>query len=110
MIVPCLAVHSSEVIPKKPWPLHAFCPLQAFSAVLQSLVPLQELTPAQCTISPDALLSILSILLLLAQPDNISAAAPIANIAPLLTFDDVSIDMFNPLESNGFNVALFNDN
>src|SRR3546814_19868422 len=31
----------------KPWPLHAFLPLQAFAAVLQALCPLQALAPMQ---------------------------------------------------------------
>jgi len=31
----------------KPLPLQAFLPLQAWSALLQLLVPLQELTPSQ---------------------------------------------------------------
>jgi hypothetical protein len=39
----------------------------------------------------------------LAQPANISAAAPIANIVPLLTFDEISIDIFNPLEIDVLN-------
>jgi hypothetical protein len=76
--------------------LHAFWPLQAFSAVLQSLVPLHEFTPAQCTISPlDALLFMVP-----AQPDNISAAAPTASNAPLPTFGDDSLDISIPLESD----------
>jgi hypothetical protein len=75
--------------------LHAFWPLQAFSAALQSLVPLHEFNPAQCTISPlDALLFMVP-----AQPDKINAPAPTASNAPLPTFDDYSLDITIPLES-----------
>src|ERR1700730_4873584 len=33
-------------------PLHEFCPLQEFWAVLQALVPLQELPPPHFTLAP----------------------------------------------------------
>jgi hypothetical protein len=33
----------------KPWPLQAFCPLQAFFAPLQALCPLQALAPVHFT-------------------------------------------------------------
>lgn len=37
--------HSALVMALKPWPLHTAWPLQAFSAVLQSFMPLQDVTP-----------------------------------------------------------------
>ena len=80
-------------IAQEPWPLQAFLavlqelwPLQALPAVLQSLVPLHELTPTQATEAEPASAVFAPVD---AQPAKISAAAPTANIAPLLIFDDV---------------------
>ena len=42
-------VNKDAVATLKLWPLHDAWPLQALSAVLQSLWPLQTLRPAQCT-------------------------------------------------------------
>jgi hypothetical protein len=61
---------------------------------------LHEFTPAQCTISPLVAL----LFMVPAQPDKTSAAAPIANMAPLLTFDgvafvDSTVDILIPLEN-----------
>jgi hypothetical protein len=45
-----MTVHSKDVPAiTKPWPLQAFCPLQAEAAVLQALWPLQALAPEQAT-------------------------------------------------------------
>jgi hypothetical protein len=47
-------VHSRLVfVCVKPWPLHEFCPLQAFFAPLHALCPLQALAPGH-TICADA--------------------------------------------------------
>ena len=64
--------------------LQLLVPLHALPAVLQSLVPLQEFTPAQCTAAPLAAVFVP----VAAQPDKISAAAPIANIVPLPANED----------------------
>jgi hypothetical protein len=40
---------TTSVVSVQPWPLQEFCPLQADEAVLQALVPLQELTPMHFT-------------------------------------------------------------
>ena len=50
-ILPILARHSPALALTKPWPLQTFWPLHLFSAVAQSLVPLQLLMPAQWTTS-----------------------------------------------------------
>src|SRR5262245_39570857 len=50
--LPPLAVHSCAVLASvKPWPLQAFCPLQALLAPLQALWPLQALAPPHLTLS-----------------------------------------------------------
>jgi hypothetical protein len=38
----------------QPWPLQLFMPLQLFFAPLHSDMPLQEFTPAQCTVAASA--------------------------------------------------------
>src|SRR6185312_1684673 len=43
--LPLAASHFSLVMAEKPWPLHAFWPLQEFAPPLQALWPLQALTP-----------------------------------------------------------------
>src|SRR5687768_6696728 len=49
--LPPLVVHSPAFAASvQPWPLQAFMPLQADEAVLQALVPLQELTPVHFTV------------------------------------------------------------
>src|SRR5262249_1286940 len=50
MPLPPLAVQSFAVLASvKPWPLQAFCPLQALLALLQALWPLQALAPPHFT-------------------------------------------------------------
>jgi hypothetical protein len=48
------SVHSDFVISLKPVPLQLFMPLQLFFADLQSDIPLQEFTPAQCMVAASA--------------------------------------------------------
>jgi len=60
-----LAVHSLALAASpQPMPLHEFCPLHDDDAVLQALVPLQELMPLHFTALP---------------APAVSAMAPIAN-------------------------------
>src|SRR5882757_6995381 len=69
-----------------PWPLQLFMPLQLFFADLHSEVPLQELTPEQCTVAVSAATE------MPVSPDvkNIAAAAAIA------AFDNLVICMMIP--------------
>jgi hypothetical protein len=69
--------------------------LQAFSAVLQSLVPLQEFTPVQCTFAFVVAAVWLGVP---AQPARTSAAAPAAMSTPLLDMDMVSFDIVIPFQ------------
>jgi len=67
-----------------PSPLQSFCPAQAFLALLQSLNPLQALTPSHATFAVVALLPAVPLslaLLLLAQPTVRNSAAALAAIA-----------------------------
>jgi hypothetical protein len=48
------ASHSVFDMETQPWPLQLFMPLQLFFADLHSEVPLQELTPEQCTVAVSA--------------------------------------------------------
>src|SRR5947199_2044836 len=51
MTLPPLAVHSPALEAcVQPMPLHEFCPLHDDEAVLQALVPLQELMPLHFTV------------------------------------------------------------
>jgi hypothetical protein len=59
--------------------LQVFCPLQEFVALLQSLKPLQPLTPAQCTWPEEA-----ELLDSVAQPANMLAAAAAKAIPEIL--------------------------
>src|ERR1700738_4962885 len=50
--LPPLAVHSLSVaVSLQPMPLQEFCPLHELRAVLQALVPLQELPPPHFTLA-----------------------------------------------------------
>jgi hypothetical protein len=84
-------LHELAAVLQEPWPLQAFFavlqalwPLHSLPAVLQSLVPLHEFTPTQATEA----LPLAALAPVAAQPDRINAAAPTANNAPLLIFDD----------------------
>jgi hypothetical protein len=46
---PCAVQLTASVVSVQPWPLQAFWPLQDDEALLQALVPLQELTPLHFT-------------------------------------------------------------
>src|ERR1700719_1150066 len=48
------ASHSVFDMETHPWPLQLFMPLQLFFDDLHSEVPLQELTPEQCTVAASA--------------------------------------------------------
>src|SRR6266446_6277783 len=48
---PPFSRHCFSLIDIHPWPLQAFCPLHPFLADAHSLLPLQELTPAHCTLA-----------------------------------------------------------
>ena len=63
--------HSAFDMDTQPVPLQLFMPLQLFFADLHSDVPLQEFTPAQCTVAASAATDTV------ANPDvnNIAAAA-----------------------------------
>jgi len=49
-MVPPLAVQSSSLIVRTPWPLHSFWPPQPCLSVLHEPWPLQALTPPQSTL------------------------------------------------------------
>jgi hypothetical protein len=74
------ASHSALVFDTQPVPLQLFMPLQLFFADLHSDVPLQELTPAQCTVAASAATDTV------AKPElnNIAAAAASAALDTLL--------------------------
>jgi hypothetical protein len=74
------ASHSVFDSSTHPWPLQLFIPLQLFFADLHEEVPLQELTPWQCTVALSAATETL------ANPEvnNIAAAAAIAALDTLL--------------------------
>jgi hypothetical protein len=61
---------------EKPWPLQAFCPLQAFAALLQALWPLQALTPTHFP-SPAAWATVVMV-----APARNRVAAAAAIVAP----------------------------
>jgi hypothetical protein len=64
----------------QPWPLQLFIPLQLFFADLHSDVPLQEFTPAQCTVAASAANEVAGT----TEVNNIAAAAAIAALDSLL--------------------------
>src|ERR1700735_5278569 len=64
----------------QPWPLQLFIPLQLFFADLHSDVPLQELTPAQCTVAASAAKEVAGT----TDVNSIAAAAAIAALDSLL--------------------------
>jgi hypothetical protein len=80
------ASHSDLDIDTQPMPLQLFIPLQLFLADLHSEVPLQELTPEQCTAAASAATDTP------VSPDvkNIAAAAAIA------AFDNLVICILEP--------------
>jgi hypothetical protein len=80
------ASHSVFDIETHPWPLQLFMPLQLFFADLHSDMPLQELTPEQCTFAVSAATETP------VSPDvkNIAAVAAIA------AFDNLVICIMNP--------------
>jgi len=61
-------------------PLQEFWPLQLFLALEHSDVPLQELTPVQCTLAVSAAYDVLT------RPDVIIIAAAAANAEPVNLF------------------------
>jgi len=80
------ASHSAFDMETHPWPLQLFMPLQLFFADLHSDMPLQELTPEQCTFAVSAATETP------VSPDvkNIAAVAAIA------AFDNLVICIMNP--------------
>jgi hypothetical protein len=64
----------------QPWPLQLFMPLQLFFADLHSEVPLQEFTPAQCTVAASAA----NVAVGTTEVNSIAAAAAIAALDSLL--------------------------
>jgi hypothetical protein len=80
------ASHSAFDMETHPWPLQLFMLLQLFFADLHSEVPLQELTPEQCTVAVSAATETP------VSPDvkNMAAAAAIA------AFDNLVICIMNP--------------
>jgi hypothetical protein len=74
------SVHSDLVISLKPVPLQLFIPLQLFFADLQSDIPLQEFTPAQCMVAASAAKDAVGT----AAVNNIAAAAAMAALDTLL--------------------------
>eukprot|EP01136_Pigoraptor_vietnamica_P037537 Opistho-1_new@105621 len=80
--VPPASVHSfADFLLTQPWPLQVFWPLQALLAVLHSDVPLQLLTPAQCTEPLSAACTVV-----LTVPMANRAAAALAIARPDLKF------------------------
>jgi hypothetical protein len=63
----------------QPWPLQLFMPLQLFFAPLHSDMPLQEFTPAQCTVAASAANDAVGS----AEVNSIAAAAAIAALDSL---------------------------
>src|SRR5580704_10316730 len=74
------ASQSAFDIDTQPWPLQLFIPLQLFFADLHSDVPLQEFTPAQCTVAASAANEVAGT----TDVNNIAAAAAIAALDSLL--------------------------
>jgi hypothetical protein len=79
-ILALASVHSDLVISLKPVPLQLFMPLQLFFADLQSDIPLQEFTPAQCMVAASAAKDAVGT----AAVNNIAAAAAMAALDTLL--------------------------
>ena len=77
---PAAEVHSAALdLLTQPWPLQAFMPLQSFLAVMHSEVPLQLLTPTQCTAMSAAKLAGA-----VNAPMEKMAAAAVANAIPVV--------------------------
>src|SRR5258708_6185735 len=85
------ASHSVFDMETHPWPLQLFMPLQLFFDDLHSDVPLQELTPEQCTDAVSAATETP------ASPDvkNIAAAAAIASFDNLVICIVVTLVRFD---------------
>jgi hypothetical protein len=75
----------------KPVPLQLFIPLQLFFADLQSDIPLQEFTPAQCMVAASAAKDAVGT----ATVNNIAAAAAMAALETLLICMIVSSIVMN---------------
>jgi hypothetical protein len=80
------ASHSVFDMETHPWPLQLFMPLQLFFADLHSEVPLQELTPEQCTVAVSAATETP------VSPDVKNMAA----VAAIAAFDSLVICIVNP--------------
>jgi hypothetical protein len=80
-VPPFLVQAASDLVGSQPLPLHEFCPLQAFSAVLQALWPLHALIPMQWTGFAD-----FAEALVVARPPIAKAIAAAAMVAPETTF------------------------
>jgi hypothetical protein len=80
------ASHSVFDMETQPWPLQLFMPLQLFFADLHSEVPLQELTPEQCTVAVSAATETP------VSPDVKNMAA----VAAIAAFDNLVICIMNP--------------
>jgi hypothetical protein len=72
------SVQAAFVMDTQPVPLQLFMPLQLFFADLHSDVPLQEFTPAQCTVAGAAAVSAPYDTVGNAEVNNIAAAPAIA--------------------------------
>jgi hypothetical protein len=81
--VPLAASQSAFDFDTQPVPLQLFWPLQLFFADLHSEVPLQEFTPAQCTVA-GAAASAPKDTVGTADVNNMAAAAAIAALDTLL--------------------------
>src|SRR5712692_1634346 len=79
--LPPFSRHCFSLIDIHPWPLQAFCPLHPFLADEHSLLPLQALTPAHCTLA-----SFVSAATTAAVPLRNSPAAATASAAPVTAF------------------------